>query len=55
LSKQPQKKDKGKAIQTAADYQLQIATQNQLTIPAITIQSRSHKSIPVKHSRFLCH
>ena len=30
-SKQPQKKDKGKAIQTVADYQLQIPTQNQFT------------------------
>jgi len=29
--KQLQKKDKGKAIQTAADYQLQIPTQNQFT------------------------
>ena len=30
-SKQPQKKDKGKANQTTADYQLQIPTQNQFT------------------------
>jgi len=30
-SKQPQKKDKGKVIQTAADYQLQILTQSQFT------------------------
>ena len=30
-SKQPQQKDKGKAIQIAADYQLQMPTQNQFT------------------------
>ena len=30
-SKQPQKKDKGKTVQTAADYQLQIPTQNQFS------------------------
>jgi len=31
MSKQPQKKDKGKAIQRAEDYQLQVPTQNQFT------------------------
>jgi len=30
-SKHPQKKDKGKAVQRAEDYQLQIPTQNQFT------------------------
>ena len=31
MSKQPNKKDKGKAIQRAEDYQLTIPTQNQFT------------------------
>jgi len=31
MSKQPQKKDKGKAVQKAEDYQLQIPVQNQFT------------------------
>jgi len=31
MSKQPNKKDKGKAVQKAEDYQLQIPVQNQFT------------------------
>ena len=42
-SKQPQKKDKGKAIQTAADYQLQIPTQNQSTPLSANFQ------LPIRH------
>jgi len=31
MSKQPNKKDKGKAVQKAEDYRLQIPVQNQFT------------------------
>jgi len=46
MSKQPQKKDKGKAIQKAEDYQLQVPVQNQFApvgISASPIQTSRHK------------
>jgi len=43
-SKQPQQKDKGKAIQIAADYQLQIPAQNQFTPLSANFQPLPYKA-----------
>ena len=58
MSKQPNKKDKGKAVQKAEDYQLQIPVQNQftpLTFSSIAIQKYSYKSLFLKFSKWVCY